>query len=117
MHGWLVPLLITVSVCGQCEGTDALVADLERESAEYLIVQNERIVAPDGNLYWAGGSVSGFRIAFSEGYFHSMTINNDSRNFNGTRGRLLGLCFAVEAAELPNDKWRKVLHRTVRCTS
>jgi len=44
MCGWLVSLLITAPVSGQREHTHALVADLERESAEYLIVQR-----------WAGG--------------------------------------------------------------
>ncbi|OBK96581.1 hypothetical protein A5645_08440 [Mycobacterium asiaticum] len=92
MYGFLVSLLITVPVFGQHEYTHALVADLEREGAEYLIVDNrgdypkvsnERVTAPGENLGWAGGSELGFRIAFSEGYSHAMTLNNDTRISKG----------------------------------
>ena len=85
-------LLITVPVFGQHEYTHALVGDLEREGADYLIVDNrgdyprisnERVVAPGENLGWAGGSDLGFRIAFSEGYSHAMTLNNDTRISKG----------------------------------
>jgi hypothetical protein len=40
VYGRLVSLLITVPVFGQDEYTHALVGDLEREGAEYLIVDN-----------------------------------------------------------------------------
>lgn len=91
-------LLITVPVFGQHEYTHALVDDLEREGAEYLIVDNggdysairhERIVRPRGNLGWAGGSDLGFRIAFSEGFSHAMTLNNDTRLSRGFVAALL----------------------------
>ncbi|OSC39405.1 hypothetical protein B8W66_17320 [Mycobacterium decipiens] len=81
-------LLIAVPVFGQHEYTHALVADLEREGAEYLIVDNrgdypkignERVTTPGANLGWAGGSQYGFQTAFSEGYSHAMTLNNDTR--------------------------------------
>lgn len=84
----LMSLLITVPVFGQHEYTHALVGDLEREGAEYLIVDNrgdypkignERVMTPGENLGWAAGSDLGFRIAFSEGYSHAMTLNNDTR--------------------------------------
>jgi GT2 family glycosyltransferase len=87
-----VSLLITVPVYGQHQYTHALVQDLEREGADYLIVDNggdypatgtERIVKPGRNLGWAGGSDLGFRIAFSEGYSHAMTLNNDTRISRG----------------------------------
>ena len=92
MHNQLVSLLITVPVYGQHEYTHALVHDLEREGADYLIVDNggdyaplgsERVVTPARNLGWAGGSDLGFRIAFSEGYSHAMTLNNDTRISKG----------------------------------
>ncbi len=92
MQNQLVSLLITVPVYGQHEYTHALVQDLEREGADYLIVDNggdypaianERIVKPGRNLGWAGGSDLGFRIAFSEGYSHAMTLNNDTRISRG----------------------------------
>jgi GT2 family glycosyltransferase len=98
VYGWLVSLLITVPVFGQHEYTHALVGDLEREGAEYLIVDNrgdypkiskERITTPGGNLGWAGGSEYGFRIAFSEGYSHAMTLNNDTRISKGFVAALL----------------------------
>lgn len=88
MHNRSASLLITVPVYGQHEYTQALVHDLEREGADYLIVDNrgdyaalgnERVVTPGRNLGWAGGSDLGFRIAFSEGYSHAMTLNNDTR--------------------------------------
>jgi GT2 family glycosyltransferase len=93
-----VSLLITVPVYGQHEYTHALVQDLEREGADYLIVDNggdypatgkERIVKPGRNLGWAGGSDLGFRIAFSEGYSHAMTLNNDTRISKGFVDALL----------------------------
>jgi GT2 family glycosyltransferase len=83
-----VTVLITVPVFGQHEYTHALVGDLGRECAEYLIVDNrgdyprisnERVIRPGENLGWAGGSDLGFRIAFDEGYSHAMTLNNDTR--------------------------------------
>jgi GT2 family glycosyltransferase len=92
MHNQTVALLITVPVYGQHEYTHALVHDLEREGADYLIVDNggdypalanERVVKPGRNLGWAGGSDLGFRIAFSEGYSHAMTLNNDTRISKG----------------------------------
>lgn len=85
-------VLITVPVFGQHEYTHALVADLEREGAEYLIVDNrgdypkvgnERVITPGENLGWAGGSDLGMRIAFAEGYSHAMTLNNDTRLSKG----------------------------------
>ncbi|OBI40748.1 glycosyltransferase family 2 protein [Mycobacterium sp. E796] len=87
-----VSLLITVPVFGQHEYTHALVADLEREGADYLIVDNrgdypkignERVATPGRNLGWAGGSELGFRTAFAEGYSHAMTLNNDTRLSRG----------------------------------
>ncbi|MDD4866071.1 MAG: glycosyltransferase family 2 protein [Mycobacterium sp.] len=81
-------LLITVPVFGQHEYTHTLVGDLQREGADYLIVDNrgdypklgtERVATPSENLGWAGGSEYGFRLAFSEGYSHAMTLNNDTR--------------------------------------
>lgn len=92
MYRWLVSVLITVPVFGQHEYTHALVADLEREGAEYLIVDNrgdypkignERVSTPGTNLGWAGGSQHGFELAFSEGYSHAMTLNNDTRISKG----------------------------------
>lgn len=91
-------VLITVPVFGQHEYTHALVNDLEREGAEYLIVDNrgdypkvsnERVVTPGENLGWAGGSDLGFRIAFAEGYSHAMTLNNDTRISKGFVAALL----------------------------
>jgi GT2 family glycosyltransferase len=89
---WLVSLLITVPVFGQHEYTHALVSDLEREGAEYLIIDNrgdyapisnERVITPGENLGWARGSELGLRIAFAEGYSHAMTLNNDTRLSKG----------------------------------
>jgi GT2 family glycosyltransferase len=98
VYGRRVSLLITVPVFGQHEYTRALVADLEREGAEYLIVDNrgdyskisnERVITPRENLGWAGGSELGFRIAFSESYSHAMTLNNDTRISKGFVAALL----------------------------
>lgn len=92
-------LLITVPVFGQHDYTHALVEDLEREGAEYLIVDNrgdypkignERVTTPGENLGWAGGSERGMRIAFAEGYSHAMTLNNDTRLSRGFVTGLLG---------------------------
>lgn len=97
-YGWLVSVLIAVPVFGQHEYTHALVEDLEREGAEYLIVDNrgdypkvgnERVITPGENLGWAGGSELGFRTAFSEGYSHAMTLNNDTRLSKGFVAALL----------------------------
>jgi len=101
-----VSLLITVPVLGQHDYTHALVGDLERESAEYLIVDNrgdypkisdERVITPGENLGWAGGSNLGFRIAFSEGYSHAMTLNNDTRISKGFVAALLDPRLPVDA--------------------
>jgi GT2 family glycosyltransferase len=94
----LVSLLITVPVFGQHEYTHALTADLKREGADYLIVDNrgdypkignERVITPGENLGWAGGSELGFRTAFAEGYSHAMTLNNDTRLSQGFVAALL----------------------------
>ncbi|WP_343710605.1 glycosyltransferase family 2 protein [Mycobacterium sp.] len=91
-------LLITVPTFGKHEYTHALVGDLEREGAEYLIVDNrgdyrkisnERVLKPGANLGWGGGSDRGFRIAFAEGYSHAMTLNNDTRISKGFVAALL----------------------------
>nr|WP_232022103.1 glycosyltransferase family 2 protein [Mycobacterium basiliense] len=98
MYGRPMSVLITVPVFGQHEYTHALVGDLEREGAEYLIVDNrgdypkisnERVITFGENLGWAGGSDLGFRIAFSEGYSHAMTLNNDTRISKGFVAGLL----------------------------
>ena len=105
MYGQLVSLLITVPVYGQHEYSHAVVGDLEREGAEYLIVDNrgdypkigsERVITPRENLGWAGGSELGFRVAFSEGYSHAMTLNNDTRLSKGFVGAMLD-------SRLPDD--------------
>jgi GT2 family glycosyltransferase len=97
-YGESVALLITVPVFGQHDYTHALVRDLQREAAEYLIVDNrgdyprigdERVETPGENLGWAGGTDLGFRIAFSEGYSHAMTLNNDTRVSEGFLDGLL----------------------------
>lgn len=81
-------LLIGIPVYGQHEYTHALIGDLEREGADYVIIDNrgdyptvgnERVVRPSKNLGWAGGSNLAFRLAFSEGYQNAMTLNNDTR--------------------------------------
>lgn len=99
-------VLITVPVFGRDEYTHALVEDLEREGAEYLIVDNrgdypkisnERVITPGENLGWAGGSDLGFRIAFSEGYSHAMTLNNDTRISKGFVAALLDPRLPVDA--------------------
>jgi len=93
-----VAVLITVPVFGQHEYTHALVGDLEREGAEYVIVDNrgdyprisnERVITPGTNLGWGGGSDLGFRTAFAEGYSHAMTLNNDTRISKGFVAGLL----------------------------
>jgi GT2 family glycosyltransferase len=93
-----VSVLMTVPVFGQHAYTHALVSDLEREGAEYLIVDNrgdypkisnERVITPGENLGWTGGSDLGFRIAFSEGYSHAITLNNDTRISKGFVAALL----------------------------
>ncbi|QLL09622.1 glycosyltransferase family 2 protein [Mycobacterium vicinigordonae] len=98
MYGDYVSVLITIPVFGQHEYTHALVRDLEREGADYVIVDNrgdypkicnERVIAPGVNLGWAGGSEHGFRIAFAEGYSHAMTLNNDTRISKGFVAGLL----------------------------
>lgn len=99
-------ILITVPVFGQHDNTHTLVGDLEREGAEYLIVDNrgdypkisdERVVTPGENLGWAGGSDLGFRIAFSDGYSHAMTLNNDTRISKGFVAALLDPRLPVDA--------------------
>lgn len=91
-------LLIAVPVFGQHDYTHALVGDLEREGAEYLIIDNrgdypkvgnERVITPGENLGWAKGSDLGLRTAFSEGYAHAMTLNNDTRLSKGFVAGLL----------------------------
>src|SRR3954468_16351507 len=81
-------LLIGIPVYGQHEYTHALVADLGRERADFVIVDNrgdyprvgdERVITPGRNLGWAGGSNFIFRFAFANGYSHAMTLNNDTR--------------------------------------
>ena len=81
-------LLVTVPVYGQIEFTHAVVRDLWREKADFMIIDNgnsyealgdERVIRPGRNLGWAGGSNLGFRTAFSEGYEWAMTLNNDTR--------------------------------------
>lgn len=98
MYVWCVSLLITVPVFGQHSYTHALVEDLEREGADYLIVDNrgdypkrgkERVITPGENLGWAKGSNLGFEVAFSEGYTHAMTLNNDTRISKGFVAGLL----------------------------
>ena len=98
MYHARVSLLITVPVYGQHDYTHALVEDLEREDADYLIVDNrgdypklggKQVIRPGENLGWAGGSDLGFRIAFSDGYSHAMTLNNDTRISKGFVGALL----------------------------
>jgi len=93
-----VAALITVPVYGQHEYTHALVCDLEREGADYLIVDNrgdyprvsnERVITPGRNLGWGGASDLGFRVAFAEGYSHAMTLNNDTRISKGFVAGLL----------------------------
>lgn len=98
-------LLITVPVYGQHEYSHALVEDLEREGADYLIVDNrgdypklgnEQVVRPGRNLGWAGGTDLGFRIGFSDGCSHVMTLNNDTRISKGFVAALLD-------SRLPSD--------------
>jgi GT2 family glycosyltransferase len=91
-------LLITVPVYGQHEYSHALVEDLEREGADYLIVDNrgdypklgnEQVIRPGENLGWDGGTELGFRMGFSDGYSHVMTLNNDTRISKGFVAALL----------------------------
>jgi GT2 family glycosyltransferase len=98
VYGLPVSLLITVPVYGQHEYTHALVQDLEREGADYLIIDNrgdypklggEQVIRPGENLGWTGGSDLGFRIGFSDGYSHVMTLNNDTRISKGFVAALL----------------------------
>jgi GT2 family glycosyltransferase len=100
-----VSLFITVPVYGQHDYTHAVVEDLEREGADYLIVDNqgdypklgdEQVLRPGENLGWAGGSDLGFRLAFSDGYTHAMTLNNDTRLSKGFVAALLD-------SRLPDD--------------
>lgn len=87
-----MPVLIGMPVFGQHEYTHAIIGDLKREGADFVIIDNrgdyprignERVITPGTNLGWAGGSDLGFRIAFSEGYSHAMTLNNDTRLSKG----------------------------------
>lgn len=81
-------LLIGVPVYGQHHYTHDLVADLRREGADFVIVDNkgdyprvgdEKVLTPGRNLGWAGGSNFIFRYAFANGYDRAMTLNNDTR--------------------------------------
>ncbi len=81
-------LLIGIPAYGQHDYTHALISDLRRESADFVIVDNrgdyprlgdENVITPGRNLGWAGGSNFIFRHAFSNGYTHAMTLNNDTR--------------------------------------
>lgn len=89
--------MITVPVFGQHEYTHALVADLEREGADYLIVDNrgdyprigtERVSTPGENLGWAGERAR-FPTCVRGGYSHAMTLNNDTRVSKGFVAALL----------------------------
>lgn len=88
----MTSLLIGVPVYKQLELTHSLVHDLEREGADYVIIDNggdyvpvahERVISVGENLGWAGGSNLAFRIGFSEGYDYAMTLNNDTRLSRG----------------------------------
>jgi GT2 family glycosyltransferase len=81
-------LLIGVPVYGQHEYTHALITDLCREQADFVIIDNrgdypkigdEHVITPGRNLGWAGGSNFILRYAFGNGYTHAMTLNNDTR--------------------------------------
>jgi GT2 family glycosyltransferase len=63
---------------------------------DYPRIGDERVITPRGNLGWAGGSELGFRVAFSEGYSHAMTLNNDTRLSKGFVAALLD-------SRLPDD--------------
>ena len=85
-------LLIGIPVYKQIELTHALVRDLAREEADFVIIDNagdytplahERVISVDFNLGWAGGSNLAFRTAFSEGFDYAMTLNNDTRLSQG----------------------------------
>lgn len=91
-------LLIGVPVYKQIELTHALVLDLTREEADFVIIDNggdyvplaqERVISADTNLGWAGGSNLAFRTAFSEGFDYAMTLNNDTRLSQGFVSGLL----------------------------
>ncbi|GAC67738.1 hypothetical protein [Gordonia soli] len=99
-------LLVGVPVYGNHELTHAIVDDLQREDADFVIIDNrgdyepirgERVERPGTNLGWAGGSNLGFRIAFSEGYENAMTLNNDTRLSVGYFDGLLD-------SSLPDDR-------------
>ncbi|WP_234834759.1 glycosyltransferase family protein [Mycolicibacterium stellerae] len=98
-------LLIGVPVFGQHVYTHKLVEDLDREGADYVVVDNrgdyprlhtERVIVPGRNLGWAGGSNLIFRVAFTEGYTHAMTLNNDTRISKG-------FVSAILDPQLPKD--------------
>lgn len=81
-------LLIGIPVYGQHEYAHALVDDLRREHADFVIVDNrgdyprigdEQVITPGRNLGWAGGSNFVFRYAFANGYSNAMTLNSDTR--------------------------------------
>lgn len=81
-------MLIGIPVYGQHEYTHALIEDLRRERADFVIVDNrgdyprigdEHVITPGRNLGWAGGSNFILRYAFANGYTHAMTLNNDTR--------------------------------------
>ncbi|HET6733253.1 glycosyltransferase family 2 protein [Mycobacterium sp.] len=81
-------LLIGIPVYGQHKYTHALIADLRREQADFVIIDNrgdyprigdEHVITPGRNLGWAGGSNFILRHAFANGYSHAMTLNNDTR--------------------------------------
>jgi GT2 family glycosyltransferase len=82
--------LIVVPAFGKIEYTHALIPDLlgQHRWADILVVDNkgdysaladERVIRPVDNIGWAAASNLGFRMAFSEGYSHAMTLNNDTR--------------------------------------
>jgi GT2 family glycosyltransferase len=82
--------LVVIPVLGKMEYTHALIPDLlaQQNLLDILIVDNkgdysplanERVVRMDSNIGWAAASNLGFRVAFSDGYSHAMTLNNDTR--------------------------------------
>ncbi|GAA2061201.1 glycosyltransferase family protein [Williamsia deligens] len=85
-------LFVGIPVYGQVEMTHDLIADLEREDVDYVIVDNkgdyyraadETVVRPGRNLGWAGGSNLAIRMGFADGYDWAMTLNNDVRLSRG----------------------------------
>src|SRR5262245_40743558 len=85
-------LLIGIPAYGQHDYTHALISDLRRERADFVIVDNrgdyprigdENVITPGRNLGWAGGSNFIFRHAFANGYTRAMTLNNDTRLSQG----------------------------------